>query len=259
MAKGVGKLKLYGDFTKKDWLDVFGVEENQIPLSCIIHGEWNHEENLNLWKDTLKEELWLPKWNTVIGKYEGKNIGFANVYGSPIAAMITHQFASAGTNQFIQTGYFGGLSFDVTYGDILIVSEAEMKDGASHWYLPNRKTVKSDEQLLNATIDYCEKKGYSYAVGSVLSTSAILLETQELISEWGLNGHLGVDMETATTLAVAKRFDKKAIGLLNLSDHLMVGDTLYSYTKERELIEAETDEKIRDVALYLSLISNKLK
>ncbi|WP_230192517.1 uridine phosphorylase [Paenibacillus sp. CECT 9249] len=255
----MGKLKLYGDFTKKDWLDVFGVEENQIPLSCIIHGEWNHEENLNLWKDTLKEELWLPKWNTVIGKYEGKNIGFANVYGSPIAAMITHQFASAGTNQFIQTGYFGGLSFDVTYGDILIVSEAEMKDGASHWYLPNRKTVKSDEQLLNATIDYCEKKGYSYAVGSVLSTSAILLETQELISEWGLNGHLGVDMETATTLAVAKRFDKKAIGLLNLSDHLMVGDTLYSYTKERELIEAETDEKIRDVALYLSLISNKLK
>ncbi|CAH0121222.1 Purine nucleoside phosphorylase DeoD-type [Paenibacillus sp. CECT 9249] len=252
-------MKLYGDFTKKDWLDVFGVEENQIPLSCIIHGEWNHEENLNLWKDTLKEELWLPKWNTVIGKYEGKNIGFANVYGSPIAAMITHQFASAGTNQFIQTGYFGGLSFDVTYGDILIVSEAEMKDGASHWYLPNRKTVKSDEQLLNATIDYCEKKGYSYAVGSVLSTSAILLETQELISEWGLNGHLGVDMETATTLAVAKRFDKKAIGLLNLSDHLMVGDTLYSYTKERELIEAETDEKIRDVALYLSLISNKLK
>lgn len=252
-------MKLYGDFTKKDWLDVFGVEENQIPLSCIIHGEWNHEENLNLWKDTLKEELWLPKWNTVIGKYEGKNIGFANVYGSPIAAMITHQFASAGTNQFIQTGYFGGLSFDVTYGDILIVSEAEMKDGASHWYLPNRKTVKSDEQLLNATIDYCEKKGYSYAVGSVLSTSAILLETQELISEWGLNGHLGVDMETATTLAVAKRFGKKAIGLLNLSDHLMVGDTLYSYTKERELIEAETDEKIRDVALYLSLISNKLK
>ena len=248
----MGKLKLYGDFTKRDWLDAFGVEEHQIPLSFILHGEWNHEENLNLWKVILKEELWLPKWNTVIGKYKGKNIGFANVYGSPIATTITHQFASAGTNQFIQTGYFGGLSFDVKYGDILIVSEAEMQDGTSHWYLPNNKTVKSDENLLNATIDYCEKKGYSYVVGSVLSTSAMLLETEVMINEWALNGHIGVDMETATTLAVAKRFNKKAIGLLNLSDHLIAGDTLYSYTKERELIEAETDEKIRDVALYLS-------
>lgn len=245
-------MKLYGDFIKGDWLEALGVDEEQIPLSFIIHGEWNHEDNLVLWKNILKEEMWLPKWNAIIGKYKGYNVGFANVYGSPMATMITHQFASAGTNQFIQTGYFGGLTFDIKYGDILIVSEAEMQDGASHWYLPNTKTVKSDEKLLNAAIDYCEKRDYSYVVGSVLSTSAMFLETQEMIDEWASNGHIGVDMETATTLAVAKRFDKKAVGLLNLSDQLIVGDTLYSYTKKRELIEAETDEKIRDVALYLS-------
>ncbi|QCR30731.1 uridine phosphorylase [Lysinibacillus sp. SGAir0095] len=248
-------MKFYGDFTKKDWLDAFGVDEKQIPLSFIIHGEWNHEENLAFWKDLLKKELWLPKWNTIIGEYKETKIGFANVYGSPIATMITHQFALAGTNQFIQTGYFGGLSIDVKYGDILIVSQAEMQDGASHWYLPNSKMVKSDEELLSAAIDYCEKRGYSYVVGSVLSTSVMLLETQEMINEWASNGHLGVDMETAATLSAAKRFDKKAIALLNLSDHLIVGDSLYSYTKERELIEAETDIKIRDLALYLSSIS----
>jgi len=28
-------MKLYGDFTKKDWLKVFGVEENQNPLSFM--------------------------------------------------------------------------------------------------------------------------------------------------------------------------------------------------------------------------------
>jgi len=63
---------------------------------------------------------------------------------------------------------------------------------------------------------------------------------------------LGVDMETATTLAIARKYNKKAISLMNLSDHLIQGDTLYSYTKEREEIEAETDEKIRDVAMHLS-------
>ncbi|WP_080846288.1 phosphorylase family protein [Cytobacillus gottheilii] len=245
-------MKLYGDFTKRDWLNALCANELQIPASLIIHGEWNHEENLHYWKDTLKEDLWLPKWNTVIGKYKRKTIGFANVYGSSMATMMTHQFAMAGTNQFIQTGYFGGISFDVNYGDILIVSEAEMKDGTSHWYLPNHMTVKADEQLLNAAVEYCEKKGYSYVVGSVLSTSAMLLETQEMIQEWVLNGHKGVDMETAATLAAARKFGKSAVGLLNLSDQLIAGDTLYSYTLEREKIEAETDEKIRDVALYLT-------
>jgi len=86
--------------------------------------------------------------------------------------------------------------------------------------------------------------GYSYVVDSVLSTSAMLLETKDMIKEWAANDHLGVDMETATTLAIAKKFGKNAIGLLNLSDHLIAGDTLYAYTKEREAIESETDEKI---------------
>jgi hypothetical protein len=30
-------VKLYGDFTQKDWLELFGVEESQIPSSFIIH------------------------------------------------------------------------------------------------------------------------------------------------------------------------------------------------------------------------------
>ena len=250
-------MKLYGEFKEQDWINVLGIDKNKVPISFIIHGEWNHEDNLSLWKNILRNEMWLPKWNCVIGRYNNSNIGFSNVYGGPMSMNITHQFASVGTNLFIQTGYFGGLSFEVKYGDILIVTEAEMQDGVSHWYLPDNKKVKSDERVINATIDYCEKKGYRYITGSVISTSAMLLETRDIINKWVLNGHLGVDMETATTLAIARKFNKSSIGLLNLSDHLIKGDTLYSYTKEREMIEAETDEKIRDVALYLSVNSAK--
>ncbi|WP_249872664.1 nucleoside phosphorylase [Oceanobacillus saliphilus] len=245
-------MKLYGDFTKKDWLKAFQVEEGQIPASFVVHGEWEHDYNLEFWNQILNDEVWLPKWNTVIGKYNGTNLGFANVFGGPMAATIVHQFGVAGTNLFIQTGYYGGLSHNVKYGDIFIVTEAGMQDGVSHWYLPNQEVVKADEKIVNAAIDYCEKKGYSYSTGSVISTSAMLLETVDMVKNWSQNGYSGVDMETATTLAIAKKFDKKAIGLLNLSDHLIQGDTIYSYTKDREELELETDEKIRNVALYLS-------
>ncbi|MEG0438692.1 MAG: hypothetical protein RR587_05590, partial [Solibacillus sp.] len=55
-----------------------------------------------------------------------------------------------------------------------------------------------------------------------------------------------------TKLSVAKKSNKKAISLLNISGRLIEGDTLYSYTKEKERIESVTDEKIRDLALYLT-------
>lgn len=251
-------MKLYGDFTKEDWLKSLQIEEEQIPTSFVIHGEWEHNYNLKLWSEILKDEIWLPKWNTVVGNYNDTKIGFANVYGGPMATNITHQFGAAGTDLFIQTGYYGGLTHDVKYGDIFIVTEAGMQDGVSHWYLPNQDVVKADERIVNAAIDYCERKGYSYSTGSVISTSAMLLETVEMVNSWANNGYLGVDMETATTLAIAKKFNKKAISLLNLSDHIIQGDTIYSYTKDREELEIETDEKIRDVALYLSTHSVKL-
>src|SRR5690625_3530747 len=115
-----------------------------------------------MWSDTLKEEIWLPKWNTVVGKYKGINIGYANVFGGPMAVTIVHQFGLAGTNQFIQTGNMGGLSKDVKYGEIFIVTEAGMQDRVSHWYLPDQQTVIADEQLRDEAINYCENKSYSY-------------------------------------------------------------------------------------------------
>lgn len=84
-----------------------------------------------------------------------------------------------------------------------------MQDGTAHWYLPNEKTVTSSESLVSAAVDYCEKKGYSYVVGRVLSTSAMLLETSEMVNDWASNGHIGVDMETGTTLAVPKNSIKR--------------------------------------------------
>lgn len=41
-------------------------------------------------------------WKTQRKKYR-----FCKCIGSPMATNITHQFASVGTDHFIQTGYFG--------------------------------------------------------------------------------------------------------------------------------------------------------
>ncbi|WP_029270555.1 hypothetical protein [Virgibacillus alimentarius] len=62
---------------------------------------------------------------------------------------------------------------------------------------------------------------------------------------------LVVDMETATTFAIAKKFSRKAIGLLNLSDYIISGDTFYSRNDNYEALETEVDSRIREIALHL--------
>ncbi|MEN2767870.1 uridine phosphorylase [Ornithinibacillus xuwenensis] len=245
-------MKLYGEFTKEDWMNALGIEEKNIPNTFILHGEWEHEDNLELWKNLLQADQWHPTWNTVIGEYSQQKIGFSNVFGGPHASIIAHRYAVLGTDKFIQTGYFGGLSHHVQYGDIFIVTGAYMEDGVSQWYFPGETMVYADSGFVQAAIDYCEEKGYRYVTGSVFSTSAMLMETTELVKRWSEDGHIGVDMETATTFAIAKKFNRKAVGLLNLSDHILQGDTFYTATEEIRVIEAETDRRIRELSLYLA-------
>lgn len=235
-------MKLYGDFKREDWMGALNISESKIPESFILHGEWEHKENIKLWKELLATEQWLADWNSVIGKYDGRRIGFANVYGGPSAAVTAHKYSILGTEQLIQTGYFGGLSQEVQYGDILIVTGAYMEDGVSQWYLPGDTMVYADQKLVEEAINYCERKGYRYITGSVMSTSAMYMETAELVRSWSEDGHIGVDMETATTFAIAKHFNRKAISLLNLSDHIIQGETFYSTTDEIRRMMDETDE-----------------
>ncbi len=248
-------MKLYGDFSKQDWLDILKLEQVEVPQSFILHGEWEHAWNLEYWQEVLAENRKATHWNAVVGRYENKQIGFANVFGGPMAGSIAHPFAAAGTAQFIQTGYFGGLSHNVEYGDIFIVTAAEMQDGVSHWYLPGERTVEADEGLVREAIRYCEGKGYSYVSGTIFTTSSLMTETYDMVKDWSEQGHIGVDMETATTFAVAEKFNKKAVAFLNLSDHLLKGEHLYNNQELREEIEDKTDERIRELALHLAQLS----
>ena len=249
-------MKLYGDFTKEDWMQALKLSEKGIPESFILHGEWEHQENLDRWKNILADEQWISDWNTVIGNRHENRIGFSNVFGGPSAAITAHRYAVLGTNKFIQTGYFGGLSSDVQYGDILIVTGTYMEDGVSQWYLPRHTLVHADQKLVEAAITFCKKKGYRYVTGTVMSTSAMYMETTELVRNWSEDGHLGVDMETATTFAIAKYFNRRAIGLLNLSDHIIQGETFYTRPEELDNMMDETDSRIRELALYLASLND---
>ena len=244
--------RLYGDFCPEDWRAAFSVPKNMIPSSIIAHGEYEPTKNLAWWNEILGPDTINPEWNIVVGEYKQDTLAFTNVLGGPAAAMAIHPFAAMGTEKIIQTGYFGGLSKELEYGQILVVSEVIASCGTATQYCNSRKKLTADPSLVNAATEYCSRRGWRYRVGSVRSTDAIYLEDRELVREWLDSPELGVDMECSATFSIAQKFNKSVVGLLNLSDHLIRGDHLMNYREERLKTEASTDKKIRELALYLA-------
>lgn len=95
--------KLYGEFTKEDWLRVSGMTANDVPDAIILHGEdGNVAENIAEWESSFDAIASRPRWNMFVGNKGKKKIGFANVIWAPMTALVVHKFALMGTKRFIQ-------------------------------------------------------------------------------------------------------------------------------------------------------------
>ena len=242
---------LFGDFTEQHWRDVLSLSPEAVPQALIIHGEVGHEHNLARWSEILGPHVQQPQWNILVGEYEDRKLAFANVLGGPMAAMAAHPFGVIGAQLLIQTGYFGGLSETVDYGDIFIVDRVKASCGTATCYGFEDDHIGADEALVDAARAYCEAQGWSYVVGALRSTDAIFLETIDLARAWAEDGQLGVDMETSTTFSVARHLGCRPISLLNLSDHMLRGEHYFEYKDQRRELGDEVDRRIREVALHL--------
>jgi purine-nucleoside phosphorylase len=245
--------RLYGEFTRDDWLAAKRLSADDIPDTLILHGEdCEASGNIDWWEKSLQGPCLRPRWNMTLGRYNGRKVGLINTYWAPMTAMVVHQYCAMGTQRIIQIGYCGGLSHNLKYGQILIVSGAEGDDGVSAKYEPGQTYYPATPSLVERAVEHCQTSSHDFAVGSVVSTSTMFLETPSLVEEWSSRGHLGVDGECAAAFAAARRFNAETLGLLTCSDHLIEGDTLYNYSEQRTQLEARAEQRILELALKLA-------
>lgn len=244
-------MTLYGELQRADWLQLKSLDPAEVPDILILHGEWELCEVLNTWESMLNDVSY-PDWNTLSGEYAGVKVMVAGVFGSAMAAFVAHPLCQMGTQLVIQTGYFGGLSPKVQYGDALLVTRANCHDGVAPSYAPCPEDgYEADPDLLERMCRICTRKKLPFAQGKLISTDAILTEDSAKIRQWQDQGFFGVDMETATTFSVARTHGRQAIAILNLSDHLDRGDSFFEYTEQRRQLEARRDITIREAILEL--------
>jgi uridine phosphorylase len=200
--------------------------------AAILLGRWRPEEAMAQWSARLTDvrtpgEAW---HNALFGAHQGTKLAFAVTYGPTMTAECLRAFQILGARRVVQLGYFGGLQPHMTRGDVIVPKIAVRMDGASDAFLPRELNVSSDirlSQSLKRAILAREPESVIHRSPQVTISGGILSETRTQIKAWSNVGYGGVDLETATTFALASRFGMQAAAALVCSDVVVAEDSLF--------------------------------
>ena len=210
------------DLTRLDWLGFLGLPEERVPSVLILRGtrnlRTNYVKHVAFFEDVL--EVGSPNAlfeDVFIGRRGSVTVGYASVYGAPMASEITHVFAVLGAGLVIQTGVCGALGDGIEAGDLVIATEARCAEGAAACYLPGVETVAATPELVGGVMADRSVSVPRHA-GPVWTTAALLAEGRAELEQWHGEGYIAADMETASTFAVAEHFGMRRVSVLSVFD-----------------------------------------
>jgi uridine phosphorylase len=137
--------------------------------------------------------------------------------GGPSAAIVIAELADLGARTLLRVGTCGALDGALGLGDLLVVTEALARDGASRALgAGDRATPSPDlrDRLLAAT-------GGAGRHGPVVSSDLFYDGPADVERTWLAEGALAVEMEAATLFALAARRGLEAGCALIVSDVIL--------------------------------------
>lgn len=245
------------ELSKADWTQMLHIPTARIPRVLILRGTRNlqsqYEVALSLFSNVL--EVGAPNGlieHVLIGDLAGQSVGFACVYGAPMASEIVHIFGTLGTRAVIQTGNCGALADGLVAGDLFVPTEAFCGEGAAQYYKPNGQQVTAFPKPL--TLETFVRHGVEKVrTGTIYTTAALLAEGEADIERWHQQGFAAVDMETATTFAVAEYFGMARVGILYVFDNPRQREHLLLSDAEKDVRREQANRAARELAFTLAL------
>ena len=242
------------ELTKEDWRSILELPAERTPEVLILRGTRNLGTYYDRYRSLFRNVLDIDTPNGVlehvfVAELENIPIAYASVYGAPMASELVHVFGVLGSSLVVQTGNCGALADEIGPGDIFIAKEAYCGEGASQYYREG-KTVEGSSKIweMGAIDDVTDIPVH---FGRIFTTSALFAEGEKEIEEWHERGFSAVDMETATTYAVAEHFGMNRISITYAFDnprrkeHILLEDA--EKEKRRTYANQRTTELILDL------------
>ena len=234
---------------------MLNIPEDRIPKALVLRGTRNlktyYAKHSAYFEDIF--EVGSPNGifeDVLIGVYKNIKVGYGSVYGDAMASEITHLFGALGTPLVIQTGCCGALADGMRSGDIVCVTSAHCGEGASQYYVPHKQEVDASLDLLSL-ITHARVAPVALHKGPIWTTSAMLAEGKAEIQKWSDQGYMAVDLETASTFAVAESFQMRRLSLLFVFDNPREGHHILLTDEEKQERRAKGEQAMMDMAFSM--------
>lgn len=243
------------DLTRADWLEMLEIPEDRIPDVLLLRGTRNLRRQRDIHAERFRDVLEIGSPNGLfedlfLGRHDGMKIAYASVYGDSMASEIAHVFGVLGTKHVIQTGCCGGLQPGVHTGDLMIPGRAVSGEGAARYYVNETANLRASAELVRPAASLV-RSCWPYHTGVMFTTSALLAEGRTELEGWADAGYAAVDMETATTFAVAEHFGMNRVSISFVFDNPLLGDTLVDTGDEGGARRQRGEEAMKDVLTRL--------
>ena len=160
------------------------------------------------------------------GTYKGKRVSvMGHGMGMPSIGIYSYELYNFyGVKTIIRVGSAGSINNDLHIGDLAIAMGACTNSNyAAQYELPGTFSPIADFSLVRAAAESCERFGYPYMVGNLLSSDTFYSEYPHT-DKWINMGVLAVEMEIAALYMNAARSGNRALGICTISDHILTGE-----------------------------------
>ena len=181
------------------------------------------------------------------GTYKGKRVSMmGHGMGMPSIGIYTYELYNFyDVKTIIRVGSAGSLHEDLKLGDLIIAMGACTNSSYGRQFeVPGIYGPIADFDLLRAAADTCDRMGFRYRVGNVLSSDTFYNENAHN-EKWMQLGVMAVEMEVAALYMNAARAGRRALAIMTISDHIITGEA--TTAEERQT----TFTKMMEVALSL--------
>lgn len=134
----------------------------------------------------------------------------------------------------IRIGSCGAIQNSVAIRDVILAMTTSTLSTPSRGIFKEMNFAPcADFGLLAAAKAAAETKGVSHHVGGIYSSDIFYDERPDLDEQLERHGTLAIEMEAAELYILAARYQRRALAVLTVSDHLKTGEDLSSQDREQ--------------------------
>ncbi|MEL6268183.1 MAG: hypothetical protein AAFV33_23765 [Chloroflexota bacterium] len=239
------------EITAEQWLAALNMQPDDVPDAVIVEGSWWRQQRTDWRLGALDDVRELDFPDMHYGTWKGRRVVYCVAYGAARTVELIHLFGLLGAKLAVQIGTCGGLQSHLKPGDVIVPGLALCREGVAHLY-GAVEAAPGDAHWLEQARTHLRERDHTVYDGTHLTWSSLFAQNATMVETWHRAGYLSVDMETATTYAVAKYFNMPAVSMLVVWDDLTRGRSfLDPMTDDETAALNRANQSVYDVALTL--------